>query len=1101
MPRASAAVVFLAGLAAGCGAAARGPAAVVADPAPPPAAATLLAAEPVAAEIAPGETHRYRLPTGPGRWLTVELAQRAADVDARVVDAAGTVVAQAVTPGNWTREELDLLAGEGGPWSLEIAAAAGVERKGDYRVRVAEERPARPDDPARLAARRELRALRLAEHAHGDEEASVALLRRLLADDAVDWRHAERAELFLQLGTLLADGRHAEESAAAFRDGLDLLADQPPTPVEVELRLLLAHLQRDRRSLDEAAESYARAVEVARATGDGSTLSLALAYQAQIHYLRKDFQACAELTRQAAEAARRAGDAPGEVSNRINLSQMLQLLGDPLAALAEHEEAARVARERAVRDERNRALLLRNAGALYRQAGDLDRALTAFVDGLEIALANGDAVRETTLRLHFGALLNQLGEYGDAREHLLEVVRLAELRQDARYLVQAQLHLGWSELAEGDPAAALAHLERASLLAGDDGPDAAPLRYATAVAKLRLGDLAAARKLLAEIVAGAAGSGQRTMLLDSRRALGELLLAQGEHDLAAGELASAVALAVELDDPLRQAASASALARLEAERGRHADALEHARSAIRLRESVRSRIVDPDLRSSFLARWRGDFDLAIETLMLLAGSEPAAGYERQAFRLSEAAHARTLTELLTEARVDVEQGIAPALLAEEQEAERRVSLVESRLSELAAAPAPADAAKLRERERQEERLRRDRELARQRRDELERRIRREHPRYAEIRYPQPPGVEQVQEWLPADTALVEYALGERSSAVFVVTRDGFAAATLPGGGEIARLIGELRDDLERPPSGLARRLPADAVGALTRALVAPVAERLAEVRRLIVVPDRDLFYLPFEVLADPAASDGEPGGLLRRWTVSYLPSAAVLPHLARPERQDWRRELRVFADPAAAPALAADRRDALAPLPGAQREAKRIAALFPVGGVDLLVGEEALESRLKQTAAEPAARRLHIASHGVISVEDAASSYVLFAADPGEDGRLYLDEVFNLDLAAELVVLSGCETALGPRVVGEGLLGFARGFLYAGARDLVVSLWPVSDAGTEELMVDFYRHLLAGARPAEALRAAKLARIDDGAAHPFLWAPFVVFGGPPPAAP
>ena len=287
------------------------------------------------------------------------------------------------------------------------------------------------------------------------------------------------------------------------------------------------------------------------------------------------------------------------------------------------------------------------------------------------------------------------------------------------------------------------------------------------------------------------------------------------------------------------------------------------------------------------------------------------------------------------------------------------------------------------------------------------------------------------------------------------------------------------------------------------------AERLGKVDRLLVVPDRDLFYLPFEALGDPQAPQSGPGGLLRRWSVSYLPSAAVLPHLERETTSEWRLDFLAFADPppvrpSPADVLRGDARsapvpaDALPALPGAQSEANRIADLLPAGRAKVHIGEDALESLLKSPQATAMVRRLHIASHGVIDKIDSEASYVLLAPDESEDGKLHLSEVFKLDLDAELVVLSGCETALGPRLAGEGLLGLTRGFLYAGARDLVVSLWPVVDAETEELMVDFYRRLDAGRSTAEALREAKLARLDGGQVDPFLWAPFVVFGAPAP---
>jgi CHAT domain-containing protein len=110
---------------------------------------------------------------------------------------------------------------------------------------------------------------------------------------------------------------------------------------------------------------------------------------------------------------------------------------------------------------------------------------------------------------------------------------------------------------------------------------------------------------------------------------------------------------------------------------------------------------------------------------------------------------------------------------------------------------------------------------------------------------------------------------------------------------------------------------------------------------------------------------------------------------------------------------------------------------------------------------------------------------------------LQVYEIFNLELAADLVVLSACDTGLGAMVSGEGLVGVTRAFLYAGARSVVVSLWQVDDESTPGLMVSFYRHLDQDRDKAESLRLAKLEMIRQGRfSHPFYWAPFILIGEP-----
>jgi CHAT domain-containing protein len=186
-------------------------------------------------------------------------------------------------------------------------------------------------------------------------------------------------------------------------------------------------------------------------------------------------------------------------------------------------------------------------------------------------------------------------------------------------------------------------------------------------------------------------------------------------------------------------------------------------------------------------------------------------------------------------------------------------------------------------------------------------------------------------------------------------------------------------------------------------------------------------------------------------------------------------------------------------LPGSRREAEAIAALAPPADtrVDLdfdASRAEALSDRLS------AYRVVHFATHGVIDAEHPAlSGLALSMVDrtgQPQAGFLHLHDVYNLRLNADLVVLSGCRTALGKEVRGEGLLGLTRGFLYAGAPRVLASLWRVEDVATAALMTRFYRALwIEHLRPAAALRAAQLSLSQERRwRDPYFWAGFVLQG-------
>jgi CHAT domain-containing protein len=307
---------------------------------------------------------------------------------------------------------------------------------------------------------------------------------------------------------------------------------------------------------------------------------------------------------------------------------------------------------------------------------------------------------------------------------------------------------------------------------------------------------------------------------------------------------------------------------------------------------------------------------------------------------------------------------------------------------------------------------------------------------------------------------------------------------------------------------------------LTGMLLGPAVEHLQD-RRLLVVADGVLDYLPLGALPDPRAP-GEP--LLRRHEVVALPSASLLDVLRQPHAgAPAPRTLAVLADPvfdandsrvphaasavrktpAAAPRLLRATRDAgfvdgaLPRLVFSRREAQALAALVPASERRMALDFEA--SRATATSAELGQYRLlHFATHGFLnSSRPELSGLVLSLVDAsGREQRGFLGppDVLDLELNADLVVLSGCGTALGREISGEGLMGLARAFMYAGTPRVVASLWRVDDAATATLMQDFYSGMLRDAqRPAAALRAAQLALARERP-RPYFWAAFQLQG-------
>ena len=325
---------------------------------------------------------------------------------------------------------------------------------------------------------------------------------------------------------------------------------------------------------------------------------------------------------------------------------------------------------------------------------------------------------------------------------------------------------------------------------------------------------------------------------------------------------------------------------------------------------------------------------------------------------------------------------------------------------------------------------------------------------------------EIQAMLAPDEALLEYYYSDKEFFVFILTREGLAAQKLsrPGLEENARAF---REAVSRSRSTDYLR----SSQALHGQLIRPTAGLLAG-KKLIVVPHGVLHYVPFAALH----SGGEY--VIDRHSIRVLPSASVMKFLK--ERQAGAGGLLALGNPD----LGKPKLD----LPSAQQEAVSIAKM--VKGSKVLLRKDATETSVKRQGGRFA--MLHFATHGTFRPDRPLNSALLLARDAENDGLLRVAELYSLRLNADLVTLSGCETALGKVANGDDVVGFTRGLLYAGTSSIVSSLWKVPDKATRDLMVDFYGNLSKTDKQ-EALRQAQL-RTKERHPHPYYWAAFVLTG-------
>ncbi len=762
--------------------------------------------------------------------------------------------------------------------------------------------------------------------------------------------------------------------------------------------------------------------------------------------------------------------------------------------------------QQAAGSRRGQAVAHNNLGQCYRLQGQMQKALDHYLDAKDLWDVARGWVWKAQTHHDLGVLYRILGKLEQASKHLWTANReWTKLGRDDFRAISFN-ELGRLHHERGDFDAALDSYSRALELRKKTGSRRGE---ATTLANIglthsALGQDAQARdqyRQSLEILRELENPGLRRQAKVSL-ALGSLEVSAKSPTVALGYFNDALVLYQEIGDPVGEAESYRGIALAQASLGDLAAARSAARDAFDLVEQVRISALSPSLRASFFATAQGFPELLIDLLMRSHREQPQAGYDVSALQTSEQARARSLLELLAESRAGFRHGVAPELLEEESELREKLNQDTSRLHQILSLDnyRPSWA----------ETLQAELQTTSEALEKLQTRIREASPRYADLTQPRPLGLPQIQRMLPPGTLLLKYQLAEDRSFLWRVTPDSLMSFELAGRDSIDSLVREAYELLQgsRDEDAAWGQLCE-----LSGLLLGPLTDHLTG-DRLVIVADEALHFLPFAALPRPSAQGDCAGApqLIDDHEIVYLPSASVLKALRddSEERSPAPSRLAVIADPIFS---LADERVRLPAgterprgwdsrfqrLPGTADEAKAILSFLnePELGRNFL----GLEAN-KQTVLDGGLKQyqiVHFATHGVLTAEFNLSGLALSGFDEhGKEldagGLLSVHELYNLDLPAELVVLSACETALGQEIRGEGLVGLARGFMYAGAPRLVVSLWQVGDASTRVLMPEFYRELLRGGlSPAAALRQAQLAVRKDRPA-PFYWAAFVLQG-------
>jgi CHAT domain-containing protein len=328
-------------------------------------------------------------------------------------------------------------------------------------------------------------------------------------------------------------------------------------------------------------------------------------------------------------------------------------------------------------------------------------------------------------------------------------------------------------------------------------------------------------------------------------------------------------------------------------------------------------------------------------------------------------------------------------------------------------------------------------------------------------------VSGIQSKLKKNEVLIEYYGNEEKYFIFVLTKNSIKSVKIDSS-NLENHVTNYRAALSTRDSKKYK----SASKALYNTVIKPV-KHLIKGKKLTVVPHGSLHYVPFASLWDGKRY------LVQNYQIRTLPSASVMEFLQN-KVTNKAGNLLILGNP--------DLGDPQYDLPAAQEESLRLAKR--VKGSKVLLRKKATETALKKYGSS--FKNIHFAMHGLFEAEKPLSSGLFLAPDSENDGRLTVSELYDLDLNADLVTLSACETALGETKSGDDVIGFTRGFLYAGANSIVSSLWEVDDEATRDLMLRFYKELKSNNK-ARALQKAQL-RVMKKYPHPYYWAAFQLTG-------
>jgi CHAT domain-containing protein/tetratricopeptide (TPR) repeat protein len=877
--------------------------------------------------------------------------------------------------------------------------------------------------------------------------------------------------------------------------------------IEAQLRNSFGEVYYSLSDVKKALDCFNRALSLWKAVGDRKGEALADLNMGYMYHNFGDLKGAEEYYSQSLSLWIAASDKRGEALTRTAMGGIRSFLGEQEKALELHNEALNIFRF--IGDRRGEAATLNGIGTAYEGLNKPQEALDNYDRAMRLYHAIGNRDYEALARFYIGAVHRSLGATERALDYYNQSISMLRRVGDQRIETYVLKGLAGIYNSSGRTQKALSQYQRVLNL------------------YRRFRDK----------------RGQANTV----NSIADIYASAGETQKALGLYERALVLIRAAQDRGAEISTLYKLARAERDLGEIGQALSRMDESIQLIEGLRVKAGGSDLRASYFALVHRNYEQYVDLLMNMGASHPSEGFAATALYANERSRARSLLEMLAEARVDFRRDADPALVERADSLERSLDAKAEYQMRVLSGNHSKDGGEAIEQE--------IRELGIQY-EEVQTQIRKQSISYATLTQPKLLRLQDIQSELgDSNTLLLEYALGEERSYLWAVTSDSFASYTLPGRSTLEIAAEEVYALLTtRQPKNNETELQYDErvamsdlvypskATALSRMLLGPAVTQLGK-RRLIIVADGALQYIPFEILPVDFSDRREETSasanlgcqeqmttLVTEHEVVYLQSASMLAALRREKRgpESRQEDIVVLADPVFTkddPRVPSEAREEgnqgipeiaelqrslrdisgqngelnFSRLPSTLEEARRIVQAAPLGSTLLITGFQANKSAA-MSGALGQHKILHFATHGLINNEHPQlSGIVLSLIDQrgsAQSGFLRLRDIYRLHLDSDLVVLSACRSGLGKQVNGEGFVGLTRGFMCAGARSVIASLWKVDDEATAELMSHFYDAMLREhPRPAAALQQAKRTmQAHPKWHHPYYWAGFVLQG-------